>query len=356
MTSHELPPPASRRATTIHDVALRAGVSKSTASRALTGEGKISVQSKEAVLQAAAELGFEPNLNAQRLVRGKGNDTIGLFSPELGLGVVTLKLQAIQHLLGTKGYVVPIHAYGYRNVGLALQPEELLRGLLRDCPRAVVCNTGNTSLSAIGDELERYVSQGGIAVCYDWQASDIADSVVFDREDNSYQAARHLLELGHRDIGFCSHRGPLNPRWQGFERALGEYGLKLREEWAFVPGHYMEFEQGAIELAEQFLALTERPTGICIVNDHTAAAFTSEVMRAGVRVPEDLSIVGHDDAHIARCAQVPLTTVSHPISSIAGAVVEMLESRINGHYNGPARHTTLRGELVVRQSSAPPRT
>ena len=342
------------RPATIWDVAQRAGISKSTVSRALAGEAKVSPSAREAALKAARELGFEPNPNAQRLVRGESNPTIGLFSPDLDLGVGTRKMQAIQHLLGSKGYVVPVHAYGYRESGVLLKPEELLRGLLRDCPRAVVCNTGNAPGEAMQQELLRYRASGGVAVCYDWQPLDGADSVVFDREDNSYQAVRHLLDLGHREIGFYCARGPLSPRWRGAMRAFEEAGLTLRPEWSFVPKHYIEFEEGAIELAAQFLALQSRPTAMCIVNDHAAAAFCSEVMRAGVRVPEELSVIGHDDACIARCAPVPLSTVSHPIAPLAGAVVEMLESRLRGDYTGAPRTQILRGELVVRQSTAPP--
>ncbi len=355
MNSLENAATSERKTVTIHDVAQRAGISKSTVSRALTGEGKVSAQAREAVFKAAADLGFEPNLNAQMMGRGGGSETIGLFFLNLDLGVGTLKVQVIQHLLGVKGYTVPIHAYGYREIGVALQPEELLRGLLRQSPRAVICNVGNIKNQALEREITRYVNQGGIAVCYDWECLDVADCVIFDREDNSYQAARHLLDLGHRDIGFCSQRGPLSPRWRGVQRALEERGLVMREECAFVPSNYMEFEPGAIELAAQFLALKQRPTGICIVNDHTASAFTSEVMRAGVRVPEDLSIVGHDDSCIARCAPVPLTTVSHPVNAIAEAVVELLDSRVKGTYHGPPRHLTVRGQLVERQSTTAPR-
>lgn len=346
---------ARQKPTTIWDVAARAGVSKSTASRALMGQSNISDGARDAVLLAAQDLGFEPNRNAQNLRSGQGNATIGLFSPILDLGVGTRKMQAIQHLLGTKGYVVPIHAYVYRQIGAPLAPEELLRGLLRDCPRAVVCNTADASLPAICHELERYAAQGGVAVCYDWEPLAVADSVIFDREDNSYRAVRHLIELGHRDIGFYSARGPLSPRWCGAQRALQEVGLSLPREWSFVPPNVMEFEEGAVELAAQFLALRERPTAMCIVNDHAAAAFTSEVMRAGVRVPDDLSIVGHDDAFIARCAPVPLTTVSHPIDALAEAVVEMLESRLKGQYTGPPRQQFVRGQLIERQSTAPPK-
>jgi DNA-binding LacI/PurR family transcriptional regulator len=343
-----------KRTATILDVARSVGVGKSTVSLVLRGEGNISAATREAVLQAARNLNYDINPHAQGL-RQRVSQQIDLFSLDLDVGVGTRKMQAIQHMLGIKGYAVPIHGYGYRLTGHPINQAELLRGVCRQRPRAIVCNN-NGLLEEARDELERYLDGGGIAICYDEYVVPTADSVLFDREDNTYQAVRHLLELGHRKVGafLRGHTQPACRRVAGFERALREWNVEQRSEWMFTTHDYIQFEEFGVELAQKFLGLKDRPTAMCILNDHTSLAFIAEVERAGVRVPQDLSVVSHDDAFIARCAPLPLTTVSHPVEEIAAAVVEMLESRLHGQCGDAPRQIVIKGELVTRSSAAPP--
>ncbi len=185
------------------------------------------------------------------------------------------------------------------------------------------------------------------------------DQVLFDREDNSYQAARYLLELGHRDLGFwasVNSTRTVGPRLRGFRRALREFGVAEQPQWEFSGGHHLENERSGAELAAKILSLPKRPTGMCIVNDSAAAACCAELMRGGLGVPDDISIVSHDDLPIASYNAVPLTAVSHPIEETARAIVEMLCERIEGRFDGPPRRLNLRGELRVRQSTGPPKT
>jgi DNA-binding LacI/PurR family transcriptional regulator len=125
----------------------------------------------------------------------------------------------------------------------------------------------------------------------------------------------------------------------------------VREEWLWANCCY---EEAGARLAEKFLKLKERPTAICIINDVTASTFVTQLHRAGVRVPQDVSVVGYDDTPAARYALVPLTTVSHPVEGIARPIIEMLLSRLDGSYNGAPRCVHVKGELIVRESTAAP--
>jgi DNA-binding LacI/PurR family transcriptional regulator len=155
----------------------------------------------------------------------------------------------------------------------------------------------------------------------------------------------------HRRGGFARRPGRA-----GWERALREAGLEPREEWCFSGGEWQDHEACGVALARRFLALPvgDRPSAACIVNDEAAQSFIVEAARGGLRVPEDFSVAGQDDMPIARLGAVPLTTVPQPVEAIARRVVEMLCSRLDGSYGGPPRRDVLRGELRVRQSSAPP--
>lgn len=342
---------ARAKAVTIQDVASAVGVTKMTVSNVLNGKPNASPATREAVLRAARELGFVPNPHAQRLSKGHCEQTISLFTLNLDFGVATHKIQHIQQLLQQRGYEVPLHAFGY----LGSTPEnqaELMSTVRRQRPRAIVCNTDGVQAAAL-DELQRYQDDGGLVVTYDYPAGLDCDSVSFDREDNTYQAAKHLLDLGHDSLGLFLHGGRgklLQPRVQGFRRALQEQGMVLREDWLFCDGLYAE---GGARLAEQFAALKDRPTAICIVNDLVASTFVNEIQRLGVSVPTDVSVVSLDDTPIARYSAVPLSAVSQPVERIAESVVDLLCRRLNGTNDGASSHIIIRGELHVRQSSAP---
>ncbi|MDF2441046.1 MAG: LacI family transcriptional regulator [Abditibacteriota bacterium] len=355
-------PEVKTKRVTIEDVARVAGISKSTASRALNSKGSMTPQTRATVRRVARRLGFEANAHAQCLANGRSNNTIGFFSPDLDLSVGTRKMQDIQHLLGERGYVVPIHAFGYRQPYALINQAQLLADLRRQRPRALVCNNSNLREAAARAELLRYCDDGGLAVCYDWPLEVPCDMVVFDREDATYCATRHLLELGHRRLGFFINatygaEGPdgTEPHRAGFLRALREWNIEPREEWMFPTTTFMQVEKGGVGLASLFLALRERPTGMCIVNDAAALTFMGEVGRAGLHVPHDVSVIGHDNTMMARHGPRQLSSVTHPVLPIACSVVEMLDSRLNGRYDGEPRKEVLRCELVVRDSTAPPR-
>ena len=345
-------PSPSRQKITIQDVAEAVGAAKSTVSAALTGNGRVSPERRAEILNVARQMGFEPNPHAQRLSNGNSNNTVALFSLDLDLGVGTHKLKIIQRLLATQGYDVPVYSYGSFGGGEVVPVAKLMGTLCRQRPRAIICFTSGFSDDVWG-ELERYQSEGGIVVCYDFKVPLECDTVVFDREDNTYQATRHLLDLGHRKIGFYraapSDLPPTELRLQGFCRALAEQGLKPHKAWLFHEGLN---EEGGELIAKKFLELKHRPSAMCIVNDTAAAMFIIQLRKAGIDVPSEVSVVSHDDTPIARCSAVPLTTATHPVEAIAHQVVAFLLSRLQGKYSGEQRCKIIRGELIKRQSCA----
>lgn len=345
------------QAVTIRDVAGYAGVAPMTVSCVLNGTGRISEGTRATVRQAIQELGYEPNLNAQRLAGGRDERTIALLLPKLYFDVTLRKAVILQKLLSQRGYSVPLHASG----ALTLTDNEELRIVARELrrqkPRAIVCRFGALSQGAQG-EVRRYQQEGGLVISFNDPADLECDEVLFDREHNTYESARYLLELGHRDIGlWMTNAGHplLSPRSQGFRRAMREFGVPERPERELHSGDFSCNEESGAELGVRVLAMKERPTAMCVVNDSAAQAFVAELQRGGVRVPEDMSVISHDDLPIARYGIVPLTAMSHPIEETAHAIVDLLRQRIEDQDNGPPRRITLRGELRVRQSTAPPK-
>jgi DNA-binding LacI/PurR family transcriptional regulator len=207
--------------------------------------------------------------------------------------------------------------------------------------------------------LEQYVEGGGILVCWTHarpvpgQQQLTADQVLYDTEEETYLQARHLIELGHRKLGLYPHSKDIGitDRVLGFQRALLESNIELRWDWIEGDSGY---EYAGIKHAEHFLALRERPTGVCIINDNAAAAFVHAVMRAGLQVPRDVSVIGCDDMPAARAAQVPLTTMHRPVKELSSTIVEMFCERLNGTIQGPPVLREVKTKLIMRNSTAAP--
>lgn len=343
---------------TMREVAAQAGVSYTTVSYVLNQRGAqmgISDATRQRVFEVARSLNFVPNPHAQNLSHGRCNNTIGVFTFWFGTGVGTQKVQSIQSVLNPRGFDVPIYGLGLHDFAKKEVQVAALNSIRRQKPRGLVCFTQGLYPEALL-ELQHYQEEGGVLVCYDYPVDLPCDTILFDREDNTYQATRHLLDLGHRRIGYADHGlAPLDgPRLRGFRRALEEYGVPWCDHWRLEGGESYDYERGGQMLAAQYLELQDRPSALCMVNDATALVFMAELERAGLRCPQALSLVGHDDHVFSRYASVPLTTVTHPVKAIAQHVTDFLLSRLNGDYQGPARQLTVRGELIVRSSAAAP--
>jgi DNA-binding LacI/PurR family transcriptional regulator len=342
---------------TLADVARLAGTAKSTASLALNGKSWVSQETRQAVINAARELNFVPLGQDERSLPRDLNNDIALFTLQFDLGCSTQKIQGIQKQLLRKGYRVPIYGFGYvPAVGEMPIQAEQLQEVLKSRPRCLIYNSQQTHRDAL-DALQNYVAQGGILVTYDIPLDLDCDQVHFDRENSLYLAVKHLLELGHRRIGVyrTGQKHYSNKQYEILSRILKEYGLKPELSWIFPSLDPDESEADGAGLAAQFLQLPpgQRPTGLCVQADHSAISFLGELRSAGIYVPHDVSVVGQDNRPLGRYSTPPLTTVTQPVDEIVNHVVELVESRLNG-YNGKARHIRIKGDLVLRQSTAAP--
>jgi LacI family transcriptional regulator len=333
-----------KRKPTREDVARAAGVSTTAVSYAFSGKGRLPESTRELVLQTARKLGYEGNYYAQRLRSGNDN-TISLFSLQLTGGINTDKVTAVLQGLGEHGYYAPLHSLSHSTESRQI---ELASTLRRQQPRALAVFAPGIYPGA-WNEVKRYQDDGGVVVTFDRKVPYDWDQVLFNRADNLYRAARHLLELGHRSIGFCEH-GPAESteRSVGFRRALQEFGVEVNPQWLW--GEYPD-ETAGRNLADKWSKLKKRPTAICIVNDLAASSFVNNILRAGVRVPEDVSVIGYDNTPAAENCIVPLTSVTHPAQEIAKHVVELLVSRLEGTYSGAPRCTVVEADLAVREST-----
>lgn len=357
-------PPKTSRAVTLRDVASAVGVSDFTVSCALNGKSGVSQTTRQIVLEAARSLGYTPNLHAQRLAKGLSNRHIDIVSLRLDWGMGARKARWIQSLLLEQGYAAPVHAYQTRP-DAPETGEEFIATLCGQRPRAIVFDSAAMQQNEFA-ELERYQREGGIVVCYGYlgvNRPELFDYVLLDGQHNVRLAIEHLTGLGHQNIGF--YHPAVAPTVSGslrvFRQAMEEHSLTARPEWMFhSPDNAENWESEEVGglMSQHFLQLRERPTAVMVVNDHAALRFIGDLFHAGVRVPGDLSVIGHDDRTLGRCAPVPLSSLTHPAEEMAQMVVSLLEERLRPHgtrngSNAP-RQVVIRGELRARASTQPP--
>jgi DNA-binding LacI/PurR family transcriptional regulator len=177
-----------------------------------------------------------------------------------------------------------------------------------------------------------------------------------------YLATKHLIELGHRRIGYVSGATPTRSRrdrLDGYRTALAEAGIAVDQ--ALIAGGNAAAGYDDIHAAEHGRAATQAllrsskpPTGLVALNDMHAIGAAAAVRDAGGAVPGDVSVVGIDDIPLAGLFNPALTTVQQPVETLGEAAVDLLVKRLNGDRPKRARHIVFEPQLVVRQSSAPP--
>ncbi len=337
-----------RRQATIKDVAKAAGVSFKTVSRVLNREPNVRDELRARVQAAADQLGYVPNVAARDLAGGR-SFLIGLmydnpsesYISQVQTGAINRCSELGHHLL-----VEPLERGDDAERTLRPIISRLrVDGLILTPP---VCDS-RTVLDIIEQAGVRYVR-----IAPDREI-DRAPYVAMDDVAAAYEMTRHLLGLGHRNIGFIKghpEHGATPRRLEGFLRAMDEAGLATPAE-RIQPG-FFSFASG-MEAAGRLLSLAERPTAIFASNDDMALGVLSMASRQGLAAPRDLSVAGFDDIPAAAMAWPELTTVRQPTEAMSRAATEMLieASQARG---APIANRRLAYELVTRGSTAPPRS
>lgn len=179
------------------------------------------------------------------------------------------------------------------------------------------------------------------------------DYVVSDNLGGGYRATEHLLILGHTHIGFAYSRAggllttSVRDRWEGYRRALQEYNRPYEESFIY---HNLPDAGEEPERFDQLVTGPERPDAIFVVNDGTALNIFQAAQRNGIRVPEDLALVGFDDASYAAHMSIPLTTVTQQRTEMGLRAGTLLINRIESQVSGAPKHIELPTSLIIRQS------
>jgi DNA-binding LacI/PurR family transcriptional regulator len=323
-------------------VAARAGVSVSLASLAIRGSDRVSEHSRRAILAAARELDYRPNAAARNLRRQR-TELIGALVTDLRNPFHTDVVEGLEDAAEQAGFRVVI-ANAQRDEARSHALIDDLIELRVEGLVLIGSRLDDAGLSKVGLSVPTVIvgSQG--------EEVDTIDAVVNDDALGARLAVDHLLELGHVDIAHISGgtRAAHRARRAGYETAMRAAGQ--HDAIRVVAGDTTE-DGGAVG-ASALLARQHPPTAVFCANDLAAIGARSRLERAGLRVPEDVSVVGYDNTWVAAMRHVSLTTVDQPRARMGAIAVDLIRSRRRGRTE--PRRVRLQPQLAIRTSSAPP--
>lgn len=332
---------------TLKDIAQRAGVSIKTASNVINDRSAhYSQETFDRVMQAATELGYVPNLAARHLRMGKSGmlalvipDIVNPYFGDLARHVI-LEAEA-------QGYtvIIDITMDDPRKEQWIFKGERKLAvdGVILD-PRSVraeiVAGSGSMPIVLIGESV--------------WDAP--YDHVAIDNEAAAHMATRHLIDLGRRRIapigyGMSPRGGFAVLRQQGFAAAMEEAGLAIDPGYLIVPPHNMHNWQRGYDVMGKLLALPKPPDAVFCFLDAVAFGAMRMIFDAGLRIPEDIAVIGMDNVPEGSYANPPLSTIAPDKQALAHLAVSLLAERVAGRRTAPAETFYPSFALIARTST-----
>lgn len=300
---------------TIKDVAKEAGVSIATTSRVINNAPHTSEKAIVAVKKAMETLGYRPNSNARALV-SKTSNTIGVLVNDVSAPFFGSMVKAIDTVANEQGKQVLI-GNGYHEATKEKNAIDLL--INSRCESLVVHSKGlsNEVLIKLADEVP------GMVLINRFIPEIASRCIALDNYKGSYLATEHLIRQGHQHIGYiCSSHDidDAHDRKTGYLQALEDNGITVKEE-------YIEYgepdEEGGEQAVINLIAKNTPITAIATYNDYMAAGCMALLQENGIRIPEDMSVIGFDDGHIARYIYPRLTTIRYPIQIMANQAVNL---------------------------------
>ncbi|HEY9290572.1 MAG TPA: LacI family DNA-binding transcriptional regulator [Microlunatus sp.] len=331
---------------TLSDVAARAGVSISAASRVLSHAPatRVRPETRERIETAARELGYRPNF-AGRALKLARSDVLAMIVPDLTNALFSELLRGVDEAATEHDYLMLLGRS--EDVGGDMIGRLIGEGRVD----GILLQTGDESGTA---ELHTLLSQDAPVIFINSVEAGHAGSVTLPNAAAAALATRHLLELGHTRIG---HIGGLptvftsGPREAGFREALDQAGVAVRKTWLTQFGYTADQGRQALR---KLWRLKRRPTGVVVANLNAAIGVLAEARAIGVSVPDDLSVVTLHEAWTAGHTSPALTTVRLPMYDLGRTAVELLLDKLRGVDVGNVMIDKPEPELVVRASTAVP--
>lgn len=336
---------------TLKDLAEILNLSPSTISRALADHPAISESTKKKVQKKAEQLGFIPNSIASSFRRKKSH-TLGVIVPRVDIHFHSLVISGIEEFAYKAGYNVTI----FQSKDSTTREKEITQLLQNKMVEGVIICLAAETYNY--DHFKKFKKLGVPLVFYDRVPSNYdTNKIVINDFESAFMATEHLIKRGCKQIGHIAgnQATPIfKARLEGYKSAIKKYNLELDEK-LIITCKNLSYEEGAI-CAEKFLKSSPVPDGIFCANDYTAVSVLQVFKKAGVKIPEDTSVVGFSNYPISRVIEPHLTTINDRAFQMGVEAVELLIRLIEEEKKTIKSETiTLETELIIRESSMKPK-
>jgi LacI family transcriptional regulator len=331
---------------TIYDIAKVLGLSPATVSRGLKDHPAINIKTRKRITDAAKEMGYRSNSFASNL-RMQKTHTIGIIVHELKSQFISSVLAGIEKITTEAGYdlIIGHSSEDYRKE--ASNVHNLFHKRVDGLIASLAFDTRDM------DHFDAFVQKGIPIVFFDRvEEFPYGTRVIIDNEKAGFEATAHLAAQGCRRIAHITAnlgRNVYAGRLKGYRQALSDYGLHFDPSLLIVNDLS---EAAAVRSARQVLSMDPRPDGVFATNDFFAAIFLQTLKESGLRVPEDIAIVGFNNDAISKIIQPKLTTINYPGEEMGEQAARSLLDQMTGLSSARSTDTIIiRSELIIRDSS-----
>jgi LacI family transcriptional regulator len=334
------------RETTIYDIAKKLNISPATVSRGLQDHPSISKKTKKKIIEMVGEMGYRSNHFARNL-RQQQTNTIGVIVHELNSNFITSVLAGIEKVTAESGYDLII-AHSSES---AVKEAANARNLFHKRVDGLIASLSSDTTDL--DHYKPYTEKGIPVIFFDRVEQDGEHSVVIiDNARCGYLATKHLIDQGCKRIAHVTSslkRNVYSQRFKGYQDALFDHQIPFDEQLLLISDLS---EQAGIQSALTILKMDPRPDGIFITNDFVAAVCMRTLKEHGVRIPEDLAVVGFNNDAIGKLIEPALTTINYPGMDMGEIAARNLINHLKGISDIYQTQTiVIRSELIVRKSS-----
>lgn len=327
---------------TIKDVAKKVGVTPATVSMVINNNPKISQKTREKVLEAIKEMNYHPNYIGRSLVKGKTNN-IGVVASFFASLFALESVRGIEQVLRNTQYNLIL----YSTRGLEEKEADLLQRIYYE-RRA----DGLIIISLKADiNIVKEFKKEGVPIVFIEELVEGAPTVKFNNIKGAFIATEYLIKKGRKNIALVVGDKGLNAeeRVKGYREALNKYGLQYNEDNVINVLNY-SFEEGE-EILDIILEKGGKIDGVfCGAGDITAIGIMDAAKNKGVRIPDDIGIIGYDDIYISNLTTPSLTTVRQPIMQMGMRSFELLLEMLDGKIDSDNKIISFEPELIIRDS------
>ena len=326
---------------TLKDIAERLGVDISTVSRAINNSERVKPQTKALIKALAEELDYKPDDLAQGLA-GKRTNTIGIIVPEIINAYYAEIIAEIEERVIHEGYSIILGQSNFdsrrESYYINLFSRKRINGMV------IVTSTipAESLKNIIPDNIP-------VVLVETTQDNPYYSTINIDNENGVKEAIEYLVKLGHRKIGFIGDTITTAVRLAGYKAALAQNNIEYSDSLVCIDN--ARFEKGGYDKMLNLLNRKEKPTAVFCVNDTMAIGAVKAAKVKGLKIPDDISVIGFDDINIIPYLEVPLTTVRQPKGEVGNISVSVLMKMIKNK-NSFMQNIVLKPELIVRESTA----